>query len=164
MIKYLFFTFFFTFFSIFCFSDIYLDCKNPEKLGYKKDFYLLKINDRFKQGSYLEEGTFKVTRIIHFRDPDTIGIFEYGTDQILRSETKYSIMSEGKFEIFDDFWQIDRSNLKLEITRKSPYKEFNGKCKVINAQRFEKIKIKYSSEQEKLQKKYEEKLLKDRKI
>ena len=53
MIKYLFFTFFFTFFSIFCFSDIYLDCKNPEKLGYKKDFYLLKINDRFKQGSYL---------------------------------------------------------------------------------------------------------------
>ena len=84
----------------------------------------------------MEEGTFKVTRIIHFRDPDTIGIFEYGTDQILRSETKYSIMSEGKFEIFDDFWQIDRSNLKLEITRKSPYKEFNGKCKVINAQRF----------------------------
>ena len=145
---------FFLLFNSLLFSEIHLECKNPEKLGYKKDFYLLKIYEDFKSGSYQEKGKVDVIRIVHFKNPNLIGIQEYNSIEILRGESKYSIMSERKFEPYDDFWQIYRSNLKLEITRSSPYQEFDGKCKVINDMKFDKTIQKFYADQKKLEDKY----------
>ena len=133
------------------FAEIYLDCKNPERFGYKKDFYLLKIFDDFEEFVYQEKGSVEVKRIVHFKTPNAIGINDYGKLEILRGESKYSLMSERKFEAYEDFWQIYRNNLKLEITRTNPYKEFNGKCKVIDSKKYSSIIEKYTKEQIKLE-------------
>ena len=137
------------FFSSFLISDTYFECKNPEKLGYKNDLYLMKIYD-FKKGTFGDNGKVDVTRIVHFNDPELIGIQNYISMEINKYQGVYSIVSDRKFERYYDFWQILR-NLKLEITRRSPYKEFNGKCKTINSRKYNKSIKDYTEEQKRLE-------------
>tara|TARA_Y200000002_G_C22404575_1_gene547160 strand:+ start:137 stop:592 length:456 start_codon:yes stop_codon:yes gene_type:complete len=136
-------------FSSFLISDTYFECKNPEKLGYKNDIYLMKIYD-FKKGVFGDTGKVDVTRIIHFNNPELIEIENYIEMEINKYDGVYSIVSDRKFEPHYDFWQILR-NLKLEITRRSPYKEFNGKCKTTNSKKYNKSIKDYTEEQKRLE-------------
>ena len=142
-------------FSVNSFAEIYLDCKNPEKLGYKKDFYLLKILDEFERCKTCSEsegiGKVEITGIVQTKSGE-IGIRDYGSLGILKKSRDYSFTSERRLSMFSDFWQIFRENLKLEVTRNRPYQEFNGKCKIIDEKKHASILQKYSDNQKKWEK------------
>ncbi len=142
-------------FSVNSFAEIYLDCKNPEKLGYKKDFYLLKILDEFERCKTCSEsegiGQVEITGIVQTKSGE-IGIVDYGSLEILKDSKVYYFVSKRRLSMFSDFWQIFRENLKLEVTRSRPYQEFNGKCKIIDAKKHASILQKYSDNQKKWEK------------
>lgn len=142
-------------FSVNSFAEIYLDCKNPEKLGYKKDFYLLKILDEFERCKTCSEsegiGQVEITGIVQTKSGE-IGIVDYGSLEIFKQTNVYSMSSEKRLSMFKDYWQIFRKNLKLEVTRSRPYQEFNGKCKIIDEKKHASILQKYSDNQKKWEK------------
>ena len=136
-------------FSVNSFAEIYLDCKNPEKLGYKKDFYLLKILDEFERCKTCSEsegiGQVEITGIVQTKSGE-IGIVDYGSLEIFKQTNVYSMSSEKSYQCSKIIGKY-LENLKLEVTRSRPYQEFNGKCKIIDEKKHASILQKYSDNQ-----------------